>query len=49
LLQRFAATAGAHLRPPPDGAFMARDYHLQIDRVRPLLGLQQSHVISVGE
>ncbi len=49
LLQRFAATAGAHLRPPPDGAFVARDYHLQIDRIRPLLGLQQSHVISVGE
>jgi hypothetical protein len=37
------------LPPPPDGAFVTRDYHLEIDRIRPLLGLQQSHVISVGE
>jgi predicted CXXCH cytochrome family protein len=49
LLQRFAAAAHARLPPPPAGAFVTRDYHLQIDRIRPLLGLQQSHVISVGE
>jgi hypothetical protein len=29
--------------------FVTPDYHLEIDRIRPLLGLQQSHVISVGE
>jgi hypothetical protein len=49
LLQRFAAAAHARLPPPPAGAFVTRDYHLQIDRIRPLLGLQQDHVISVGE
>ncbi len=49
LLQRFAAAAHTRLPPPPDGAFVTRDYHLEIDRIRPLLGLQQSHVISVGE
>lgn len=49
LLQRFSGAAHARLPPPPDGAFVTRDYHLEIDRIRPLLGLQQSHVISVGE
>ncbi len=49
LLQRFADAAHARLPPPPDGSFVARDYHLELERIRPLLGLQQSHVISVGE
>jgi len=49
LLQRFAAAAHGHLPPPPAGVFVTRDYHLEIERIRPLLGLQQSHVISVGE
>ena len=49
LLRRFADAAHARLPAPPDGAFVTRDYHLQIDRIRPLLGLQQDHVISVGE
>ena len=49
LLQRFAAAAHAHLPPPPEGTFVTPDYHLEIDRIRPLLGLQASHVISVGE
>ena len=49
LLHRFAAAAHAHLPPPPEGTFVTPDYHLEIDRIRPLLGLQASHVISVGE
>ena len=49
LLQRFTAAARARLPPPPDGTFVASDHRLQLDRIRPLLGLQQGHVISVGE
>jgi hypothetical protein len=49
LLQRFTAAARERLPPPPDGTFVSRDYRLDIDRIRPLLGLQGSHVISVGE
>ena len=49
LLQRFTAAAGRQLPSPPDGAFVTRDYRLELDRIRPLLGLQRGHVISVGE
>jgi predicted CXXCH cytochrome family protein len=49
LLQRFAAAARERLPPPPDGLFVTRDYRLELDRIRPLLGLQRGHVISVGE
>ncbi|HEY7374254.1 MAG TPA: cytochrome c3 family protein, partial [Polyangia bacterium] len=49
LLQRFGAAARARLPPPPAGTFVGRDYQLELDRIRPLLGLQRGHVISVGE
>ena len=49
LLQRFAAAARANLPPPPEGLFVTRDWQLDLDRIRPLLGSQSRHVISVGE
>ena len=49
LLRRFTDAARARLPPPPDGLFVAPDWRLQLDRIRPLLGLQRGHVISVGE
>jgi hypothetical protein len=49
LLERFAAAARERLPPPPAGAFVRSDYHLDLDRIRPLLGQQARHVISVGE
>jgi hypothetical protein len=49
LLQRAAAAARERLPPPPDGLFVGRDYGVDLDRIRPLLGLQRGHVISVGE
>jgi hypothetical protein len=49
LLERFAAAARERLPPPPPGAFVKPDYHLDLERIRPLLGLQAQHVISVGE
>jgi hypothetical protein len=49
LLQKFGATARERLPPPPEGLFVTRDYRLELDRIRPLLGLQRQHVISVGE
>jgi hypothetical protein len=49
LLQRFGAAARERLPPPPDGLFVTRDNQLEVDRIRPLLGLQRRHVISVGE
>jgi len=49
LLQRFGAAARERLPPPPDGLFVGRDYRLELERIRPLLGLQRGHVISVGE
>jgi hypothetical protein len=49
LLQRFTAAAHARLPPPPSGAFVGLDYRLALDRIRPLLGLQRGHMISVGE
>ena len=49
LLRRFAAAARARLPPPRDSLFVGRDWQLDIDAVRPLLGLQRGHVISVGE
>jgi len=49
LLQRFVAAAREHLPPPPDGLFVGRDWQLDLDRIRPLLGSQSRHVISVGE
>jgi len=49
LLQRFAVAARQRLPPPPAGTFVGRDYQLDLERIRPLLGLQGGHVISVGE
>jgi len=49
LLQRFAASARLRLPPPPEGLFVGRDWQLDLERIRPLLGLQRGHVISVGE
>jgi hypothetical protein len=49
LLPRFAAAARAQLPAPPAGAFVTPDWQLDLARVRPLLGLQRGHVISVGE
>jgi len=50
LLQRFAAAARARgLPPPPEGAFVTPEFAIDLERLRPLLGLQASHVISVGE
>jgi len=49
LLVHFAAAAGAHLPPPPAGQLVLSDWRLDLARIRPLLGLQRSHVISVGE
>jgi hypothetical protein len=49
LLRRFAAVARERLPPPPAGTFVGRDYLLDLERIRPLLGLQRGHVISVGE
>jgi hypothetical protein len=49
LLRRFADGARDRLPPPPEGAFVTPDYRLELDRIRPLLGLQASHMISIGE
>jgi hypothetical protein len=49
LLQRFTAAAGERLAPPPDGLFVARDWRLDMDRIRPLLSVQSRRVISIGE
>ena len=49
LLQRFAAAARDRLPPPPGGLLVKPDWQLDLDRIRPLLGLQRQHVISVGE
>jgi len=49
LLERFAAAARAHAPPPSPGQLVTPDYHVDLDRLRALLGLQRSHVISVGE
>jgi predicted CXXCH cytochrome family protein len=49
LLQQFASAARTRLPPPPDGLFVTHDWRLDLDGIRPLLGLQRSHVISVGE
>ena len=49
LLQRFAAAARDRLPPPPEACSSNRDWQLDLDRIRPLLGSQGQHVISVGE
>ncbi len=49
LLQRFAAAAHDRLPPPPGGLFVKPNWQLDLDRIRPLLGSQRQHVISVGE
>jgi hypothetical protein len=49
LLQRFAAAARERLPPPPAGVFVKPDWQLDLERIRPLLGSQSRHVISVGE
>ena len=49
LLQRFAAAARDRLPPPPGGLLVKPDWQLDLDRIRPLLGSQRQHVISVGE
>jgi predicted CXXCH cytochrome family protein len=49
LLERFAAAARERLPPPPEDAFVTRDYRIDFDRVRPLLGRQADQAISVGE
>ena len=36
-------------RRRPTACSSRRDYRLELDRIRPLLGLQRQHVISVGE
>jgi len=49
LLQRFAVAARERLAPPPAGLFVKPDWQLDLERIRPLLGSQSRHVISVGE
>jgi hypothetical protein len=49
LLQRFAAAARDRLPPPATGLLVKPDWQLDLDRLRPLLGSQRQHVISVGE
>jgi len=49
LLGRFAAAARERLPPPRPGLLVNPDWRLDFDRLRPLLGSQRHHVISVGE
>jgi hypothetical protein len=49
LLDRFAAAARERLPPPPENTLVTPDFQIDLDRVRPLLGRQADHVISVGE
>jgi hypothetical protein len=49
LLQRFAAAARDRLPAPPGGLLVKPDWQVDLDRIRPLLGSQGQHVISVGE
>jgi predicted CXXCH cytochrome family protein len=49
VLRRFADAARERLPPPPPGLYVGPDWRLELGRIRPLLGLQRAHVISVGE